>query len=99
MFPSRIFFPALVAFFIIGPLSAHAGSVKKIVHPDGTVEFTNVGTGGQKELGSSKDEIVYRYQDQDGVGSYSGVRPDDEDYGVSRVPCYDCDTDSSESWA
>jgi soluble lytic murein transglycosylase-like protein len=79
-------------------MSAHAGSVKKIVHPDGTVEFTNVGTGGQKARGSSKDEIVYRYQDRDGVVSYSGVRPADADYEVIRFQCYACDPDSPVDW-
>jgi hypothetical protein len=98
MLPSKIFFPALITLFIIGPLSAHAGSVKKIVHPDGTVEFTNVGTGGQKARGSSKDEIVYRYQDRDGVVSYSGVRPADADYEVIRFQCYACDPDSPVDW-
>ena len=95
MFPSKIFFPALVALFIVGPLSAHAGSVKKIVHPDGTVEFTNVGTSGQKKaLGSSKDEIVYRYQDQDGVVSGVPCRRDT----MSSAHCYACDPDSSVDW-
>lgn len=70
--------------------------IKRIVHPDGTVEFTNVG-GGQKRV-SSKNEVVFRYTDDNGVVAYSGIQPNGADYDVIRFHCYACDPASKVDW-
>ncbi|WP_404802759.1 lytic transglycosylase domain-containing protein [Marinobacter confluentis] len=79
------------------PLTA-TGDVKRIVHPDGTVEFTNVGSSGQK-LPSTKDEVVYRYTDDDGVVAFSGIQPANTSFEVIRFHCFACDPDSSVDWS
>ncbi|MEX2473934.1 lytic transglycosylase domain-containing protein [Marinobacter sp.] len=90
---------------ILALLSAPAAgdSVKRVVHPDGSVEYTNVketknakGTG--QPLASSKDEIVYRYRDSNGVMAYSGSRPAGAEFDVIRFHCYACDPDSTVDW-
>ncbi|MDL0432250.1 lytic transglycosylase domain-containing protein [Marinobacter sp. TBZ242] len=72
-------------------------NIKRIVHPDGTVEYTNVKDSGQKRA-SSKDEVVYRYRDDNGVVAYSGVQPASTDFDVIRFHCYACNPDSNVNW-
>lgn len=79
------------------PLSAISGDVTRIVHPDGTVEYTNVGSSGKK-LPSTKDEVVYRYTDNDGAVAFSGIQPANANFEVIRFHCFACDPDSSVDW-
>lgn len=74
-----------------------ADSVKRVVHPDGTVEYTNVKSSENKRA-STKDEVVYRYRDNDGVVAYSGTQPAGADFDVIRFECYACDPDSTIDW-
>lgn len=75
---------------------ALADGIKRIVHPDGTVEFTNV--GGSQKRASSKDEVVFRYTDDNGVVAYSGSRPAGAEYDIIRFHCYACDPNSRVNW-
>lgn len=76
---------------------ALADSVKRIVHPDGTVEFTNVkSTRGPRA--STGNDTVYRYTDDNGVIAYSSVRPTTADFDVIRFYCYACDPSSKVNW-
>ena len=75
---------------------AHADSVKRIVHPDGTVEYTNVKATEPRP--SSGNDTVYRYEDDNGVVAYSSVRPATAEFDVIRFHCYACDPDSSVDW-
>ncbi|MBW4934048.1 lytic transglycosylase domain-containing protein [Marinobacter sp. F4206] len=75
---------------------AQADGVKRIVHPDGTVEFTNVGKAQPRA--SSGNDTVYRYRDNNGVVAYSSIQPAAEDFEVIRFHCYACDPDSSVDW-
>ncbi|MFN2361560.1 MAG: lytic transglycosylase domain-containing protein [Marinobacter sp.] len=86
---------ALLLIAINGPVVAD--DVKRIVHPDGTVEYTNVNDSGQKRA-STKDEVVYRYKDDNGVATYSGIQPSSADFDVIRFECYACDPDSNIDW-
>lgn len=79
------------------PLAAVAGDVKKIVHPDGRVEFTNVRGSGEKRP-STKDEVVYRFTDNNGVVAFSSIQPADASFEVIRFHCFACDPDSSVDW-
>jgi soluble lytic murein transglycosylase-like protein len=91
----------LILLALLLPATAAANEVKKIVHPDGTVEYTNVGSSGEKRepaRASTKDEVVYRYTDSDGVVAFSSVQPAGASYEVIRFHCYACDPDSSVDW-
>lgn len=87
----------LIICALMVPLSATADDIKRIVHPDGRVEFTNVGDSGEK-LASTKDEVVYRYTDTNGVVAFSEMQPSDASFQVIRFQCYACDPDSSVDW-
>lgn len=80
------------------PLATQADSIRKVVHPDGTVEFTNVKGDKAKKPASTRDEVVYRYRDENGVVAYSGNRPSAGDFDVIRFHCYACDPDSNINW-
>lgn len=93
----KIIAPWLTTLLMVTTLPALADGVKRIVHPDGRIEFTNV-KGDRQQIASTKDEVVFRYTDERGVVSYSGVRPKNADVHVIRFSCYACDPDSSVNW-
>ncbi len=88
---------ALVTGLLLAAATAHADSIKRIVHPDGRVEFTNVKSKSQPRA-STKSETVYRYTDEHGVVAYSSQRPGNADFDVIRFHCYACDPESSVDW-
>lgn len=94
--PRYILLPLIAA--LLG-LSSPAASdnVKRIVHPDGRVEFTNV-KGSSSRRASSKNETVFRYKDENGIVAYSGTRPSVADFDVISFYCYACDPDSRVNW-
>ncbi|MDX1801088.1 MAG: lytic transglycosylase domain-containing protein [Marinobacter sp.] len=77
--------------------AAWADGIKRIVHADGSVEFTNV-KSDQPRRASSKDEVVYRYKDSNGVVAYSSIQPSSAEFNVIRFHCYACDPNSSVNW-
>lgn len=88
----------LILLTLLLPLTTATGSeVKKIVHPDGTVEFTNVDSSGNR-LASTRDEVVYRYTDSNGAVTFSEVQPLNASFQVIRFYCFACDPDSSIDW-
>ena len=94
----RVFTTLLLAGAFLSPASVLAGGVQKIVHPDGTVEFTNVRGSGDKRP-STKDEVVYRYTDDNGVVAFSSLQPSGgAEFDVIRFHCFACDPDSSVDW-
>lgn len=76
---------------------AWASDVRRIVHPDGRVEFTNVKRPDAPKA-SSKSETVYRYTDENGVVAYSSQRPPGAEFDVIRFHCYACDPRSPVDW-
>lgn len=76
---------------------AVADTIKRVVHPDGRVEFTNVKSKSQPRP-STKSETVYRYKDQHGVVAYSSQRPTHSDFDVISFHCYACDPNSTVDW-
>lgn len=88
---------SLALILLTATLSVQAEAIRRIVHPDGTVEFTNV-RGKDAPLASTRSETVYRYTDDNGVVSYSGVRPSTAEFDVIRFHCYACDPDSTVDW-
>lgn len=96
--PKRRFLPTVVTALTLLAVSVptFADSIRRIEHPDGSVEFTNVGSN--QPLASSGNATVYRYQDNNGVVSYSGHRPTDASYDVIRFHCYACNPASTVNW-
>lgn len=87
----------LILLTLLLALTATGSEVKKIVHPDGTVEFTNVDSSGNK-FASTRDEVVYRYTDSNGAVTFSEVQPLNASFQVIRFYCFACDPDSSIDW-
>jgi hypothetical protein len=87
----------LILLTLLSPLTALGSEVKRIVHPDGTVEFTNVGSAGARRA-STRDEVVYRYTDNNGVVAFSKEQPPDASFQVIRFHCFACDPDSGVDW-
>lgn len=81
---------------LVVPAAVQADSVRRIVHPDGTVEFTNV--TGARAKPSTKKETVYRYKDSNGVVAFSEMQPADAEFDVIRFECYACKPNSTINW-
>jgi len=94
--PKHISLPALVALIWLSA-PATADTIKRIVHPDGRVEFTNVKSNSPGRA-SSKSETVFRYKDDKGIVAYSGTRPSVEDFDVISFHCYACNPNSRVNW-
>ncbi|MGM0569246.1 lytic transglycosylase domain-containing protein [Marinobacter sp.] len=77
--------------------SATADTVRRVVHPDGRVEYTNAAPA-QKALASTGRATVYKYRDQNGVVTFSEARPSSAAYDVIRFECYACKPDSKVNW-
>ena len=92
-----LFTPSLAFLLLAFAAPVLADSIKRIVHADGTVEYTNVKGSGEKRA-STKDEVVYRYTDDNGVVAYSGIQPASLNFDVIRFHCYACDPDSNVNW-
>ncbi|MAA65622.1 MAG: lytic transglycosylase [Alteromonadaceae bacterium] len=93
----RTFLPWLTTLALIVAMPAMADGVKRIMHADGTVEFTNVKGNSQKRA-STKNEVVFRYKDDNGVVAFSGTRPSNTDVDVIHFYCYACDPNSRVNW-
>ncbi|MGO2135367.1 lytic transglycosylase domain-containing protein [Marinobacter sp.] len=74
-----------------------ADNIKRVVHPDGRVEFTNVKSDSPGRA-SSKNETVFRYKDNNGNVVYSGTLPPVTDFEVISFHCYACNPDSRVNW-
>jgi soluble lytic murein transglycosylase-like protein len=78
-------------------LASANGSIERIVHPDGRVEFSNTGRSGQAS--SSQTRSVFSYRTRDGSLAFTDQRPlDGVDYTVLRFDCYACRVDSGINW-
>ena len=94
---AHTFCSALLTLFLAFASSATCGdTINRIVHSDGSVEFSNVKS--DSPLASDGAATVYRYQDQYGVMSYSGDRPANAPFSVIRFHCFACDTSSTVNW-
>ncbi len=83
-------------------MQLNAGEVRRIVHPDGRVEYTNL-SDKQREVhytNQKKNSLkkVYKYQNEDGVIAYSDQRPLNLQFEMLRFDCYACGVNSSIDW-
>ena len=89
---------AIVCFCLVMLCSAaSADSVRRIVHDDGRVEFTNTASA-KSAPASTRSETVYRFTDENGVVTFSEARPEGARYDVIRFECYACSPDSKVNW-
>jgi len=68
--------------------------VRRIVHPDGRVEYTNI----QKSSPAAVSTTYYKYRNANGVLSFSDEKPLNAQYEVMRFDCYACKVGSSVNW-
>jgi soluble lytic murein transglycosylase-like protein len=88
----------LAAGLLISPHSLASSELRRIVHPDGRVEFTNVGPTASRR-GATPTKAVYSYRDRFGVWTFSDQKPEKGiRYELIRVDCYACQLDSSVNW-
>lgn len=87
----------IATFLVMFWSAATADSVRRIVHEDGRVEFTNA-PAGQSARASTGNETVYRFKDKNGVVTFSEARPAGARYDVIRFECYACSPDSRVNW-
>lgn len=83
-------------------LPAHAGDVRKIVHPDGRVEYTNL-TDKQRKIhytnkSKKSAQSIYKYRNDEGVIAYTDQRPINLEFEVLRFDCYACSVSSTVNW-
>ena len=97
---AKTFIPLIIGMLLVmlTPRLAIADTVRRVVHPDGSVEFTNIPAARQAPLASTKKETIYRYEDSNGVLAFSKVRPTGVDFDVIRFECYACQPDSKVDW-
>jgi len=88
---------ALTLLLLAFALPAPADGIKRIVHPDGSVEYTNT-KSQDAPIASTGNETVYRYTDENGVVSYSSIQPANATFDVIRFHCYACDPNSKVDW-
>jgi soluble lytic murein transglycosylase-like protein len=93
----------LLAALLFALPGARADGVRKIVHPDGSIEFTNVAPGKKKNViytdGSpSSVSRIYKYKDSQGATAFSDKTPVGRKYEIIKLSCYACDPDSTIDW-
>lgn len=80
-----------------------ADGIRKIVHPDGTIEYTNVVTkkgGSVVRSGAKKPyEAIYKYRKNNGVLTYTDVKPrSGVIYETLKFECFACNPGSTVDW-
>lgn len=81
--------------FNVALSQAGADSVRKIVRPDGSIEFTNnVAYTNQTD----SETRIYKYKDSKGVTSFSDQTPIGRPYTIFKVQCFACDPGSKINW-
>lgn len=93
----------LLLYTLIGFKVSAADGIRKIVHPDGTIEYTNVGAKQQGEVvrsGTKKPyEAIYKYRKGNGVLTYTDVKPrKGVIYETLKFECFACNPGSTVDW-
>ncbi|WP_415890866.1 lytic transglycosylase domain-containing protein [Neptuniibacter sp. SY11_33] len=84
------------------PVNVIADEIRKIVHPDGRVEYTNLSDKQRKvnytNKNSSSLKKVYKYRNDNGVLSFSDQKPLNIGFEVLRFDCFACSVASTVNW-
>ncbi len=87
----RHFIPFILAGLL---MPAAQADVRRIEHPDGRVEYTNIAPRQGAEVVST----YYKYRNPKGVLSFSDEKPSGVKYEVVRFDCFACKVDSGVNW-
>lgn len=68
--------------------------MRRIVHPDGRVEYTNIAPAQKANVVST----YYKYRNVDGVLSFSDAKPRGVKYEMVHFDCFACKVDSTINW-
>jgi hypothetical protein len=89
---------ALVLLCLSAPLVT-ADEIRRIVHPDGRIEYTNVPAERQNLRQGGKSETIYKYRRPNGTLTFTDQKPTHiRDYEVLRFDCYACRVGSTVDW-
>ncbi|MCP4598221.1 MAG: lytic transglycosylase domain-containing protein [Neptuniibacter sp.] len=80
----------------------YSDQIRKIVHPDGRVEYTNL-SDKQRQIhftnkSGSSTKSVYKFRNEEGVLAFSDQRPVNLNFEVLRFDCYACRVNSTVDW-
>ena len=89
----RLLYIVLAALWSL-PSSHLNAEVRKIVHPGGRVEYTNIAPKQRADIVST----YYKYRNAQGVLSFSDEKPSGVKFEVVRFDCFACKVDSSVNW-
>ncbi|WP_020680452.1 lytic transglycosylase domain-containing protein [Marinobacterium rhizophilum] len=92
---------AIVGLSLFAVPQGQADSLRRIVHPDGRIEYTNVGrpARGDKVLNTRSGPKIYKYRKDNGVLSFTDAKPPGHvDYEIVKIQCYACNPVSSVNW-
>jgi hypothetical protein len=83
----------VLAGLLVSSASAQA-EVRRIEHPDGRVEYTNIAPRQKADVVST----YYKYRNDKGVLSFTDEQPRGVKYEVIRFDCFACKVDSTVNW-
>lgn len=86
--------PTLMLPLLLLPALDAAAEVRRIVHPDGRVEYTNLTPATPAPVVST----YYKYRNAEGVLSFSDAKPQGVRYEVVRFDCYACRVNAAINW-
>ncbi|SMR69589.1 Transglycosylase SLT domain-containing protein [Marinobacterium sediminicola] len=89
----RDYLPYFFAVIMLTAIPAEA-EVRRVEHPDGRVEYTNIAPQQKAEVVST----YYKYRNANGVLSFSDEKPAGVKYEVIRFDCFACTVDSGVNW-
>lgn len=87
-----------VLLFLEAP-SVWADEIRRIVRPDGVVEYTNVPEGRAMKYSSTRSESIFKYRQSNGTLTFSDQRPaKGVQYETLKFACFACNPRSSVNW-
>lgn len=89
----RYYSPFIIAGLLLPAIQVQA-EVRKIEHPDGRVEYTNIAPAQKAGVVST----YYKYRNNSGVLSFSDEKPSGVKYEVVRFDCFACRVNSGVNW-
>jgi soluble lytic murein transglycosylase-like protein len=91
-----IAFISLITALVFSITPTLGGGLKKIVHPDGSVEYTNV---SPKKANKGAQTIIYSYSDGQNTQVFTNQKPTNvNNYAILRFDCYACNPNSTINW-
>lgn len=91
--------PVVVLLTSLMPGLASADEIRRIVHPDGRVEYTNIPAAQRDIRHGGKAETIYKYRHPNGTLAFSDEKPSHlSNYEVLKFDCFACKVNSPVDW-